>query len=133
MKSIINIISKYPISLFLTAVLWTLCLINVPETPLNDVTLIDKWTHIIMFLALCLAIWHEWRQDHKGERTDWYRLLFWAWLMPLLMGGAVELVQAYCTGGRRTGDWIDVIANALGCTLALVVGVATTWEKQKHA
>ena len=126
-------ISKYPISVFLTAALWTVCLINVPETPLNDVTLIDKWTHIVMFMALCLAIWHEWRQNHKGEKTDWCRLLFWAWLMPLLMGGAVEPAQAYCTGGRRTGDWIDVVANAIGCTLALVAGAAITWKNQKRS
>lgn len=129
MKSIINFILCYPLSLLLTAAIWVACLMSVPRTPLHDVTLIDKWTHIVMFMMLCLAIWHEWRQNHKGEKTKWGKLLLWAWALPLIMGGAVELVQAYCTDGRRTGDWIDVIANALGCTMALIVGAATTWKK----
>lgn len=35
------------------------------------------------------------------------------------MSGAIELLQAYCTGGRRSGDLADLVANAIGVSLAL--------------
>jgi type III secretory pathway component EscS len=38
------------------------------------------------------------------------------------MGGMIELVQAYCTGGRRSGEWLDLIADIIGVAVAAVVG-----------
>ena len=38
------------------------------------------------------------------------------------MSGLIELLQAYCTGGRRSGDWMDFLANSVGATLALALG-----------
>ena len=52
------------------------------------------------------------------------RLFLWAWLMPIVMSGCIELLQEYCTGGRRSGDWIDLAANATGVTLAALIGMA---------
>ena len=54
------------------------------------------------------------------------RLLFLAWLSPILMSGLIELLQAYCTGGTRSGDWIDLAANAIGVTMAAVLGMVVT-------
>lgn len=39
------------------------------------------------------------------------------------MGGLVEIAQAYCTGGRRTGDWLDFAADAIGATLGGLIGI----------
>lgn len=30
--------------------------------------------------------------------------------------------QAYCTGGRRSGEWLDLAANATGVVLAAFIG-----------
>ena len=49
--------------------------------------------------------------------------LFWAWLAPIAMSGVLELLQEYCTGGHRNGDWLDFAANATGVTLAAVIGL----------
>jgi hypothetical protein len=38
------------------------------------------------------------------------------------MGGLVEIVQATCTNGVRSGEWLDFFADAIGSTLALVMG-----------
>ena len=46
-----------------------------------------------------------------------------AFLAPLLMGGLIELAQAYCTGGRRSGEWLDFLANSLGVVLGTLVGL----------
>lgn len=39
------------------------------------------------------------------------------------MGGVIEILQAYCTGGRRSGEWLDFAADALGSTIALLIGI----------
>jgi VanZ family protein len=39
----------------------------------------------------------------------------------MLMGGVIEILQAYCTGGRRSGDWIDFLADAVGVLLAQLI------------
>jgi hypothetical protein len=40
-----------------------------------------------------------------------------------VMSGVLELLQEYCTFGRRSGDWLDLAANATGVTLAVVIGL----------
>ena len=52
-------IKKYPISLFLVVAIWIICLIPIPETPLDDVPMIDKWTHFVMYGSLCSVIFAE--------------------------------------------------------------------------
>ena len=54
-----HFIRKYPLSLLICVAIWILCFIDIPETPLDNVSLIDKWTHIVMYLGLCLVLWWE--------------------------------------------------------------------------
>ena len=56
----------------------------------------------------------------------------WAWLAPVLMSGLIELLQAYCTGGRRSGDWLAFAANALGVTLAAVIGILAVRSRARR-
>lgn len=51
------------------------------------------------------------------------RLFLWAFLAPVAMGGLVELAQAYCTGGRRSGEWFDFVANSVGVVLGTLIGI----------
>ena len=39
------------------------------------------------------------------------------------MSGIIELFQEYCTGGHRSGDWLDFAANATGVTIAALIGL----------
>ena len=104
------------------AMIWILSLIPFfPETPLDNVEFIDKWVHILMYGCSFIVVWIEYTRKHR--RADYEKLFFWAWLAPILMSGAIELIQEYCTGGRRSGDWLDLAANASGVTLAAVVGL----------
>ena len=45
-------IKNYPLSSLLVVAIWVVCLIPIPETPLSDVNLIDKWTHFVMYGSL---------------------------------------------------------------------------------
>ncbi len=103
------------------AMIWILSLIPIfPEMPLTDVEFADKWVHIVMYGCTFIVVWIEYTRKHK--HADYEKLFFWAWLAPIVMSGVLELLQEYCTGGRRSGDWLDLAANTTGVTLAAVVG-----------
>lgn len=113
-------IRKYPLSVFVCAVIWILCFMDIPETPLDKVSLIDKWTHIVMYWGLCLLMWWEHLRAHAYIYNKVW-MVTWGSLFPLLMGGIIEILQAHCTGGRRSGDWVDFLADAIGVLLALLI------------
>lgn len=51
-------IKRYSLGLLVIAVITYLSLMHVPEIPeVEDVPLIDKWTHMVMYATLTLAIW----------------------------------------------------------------------------
>jgi VanZ family protein len=121
MNYLYHLITKYPFSCFIIAVIWIICLIPIPENPLSEVRMIDKWTHVAMYGGLCIVIWIEYLRHHCT--ADWTKLLIGAVLAPALMGGLVEIVQATCTGGRRSGDWLDFAADAIGVAAGLFIGL----------
>lgn len=112
---------SYPLSALCVVAIWYLSIWFIPpETPLNGVAFIDKWTHFAMYGGTCSVVWYEYIRSH--ERLDARRLFLLAWLAPVLMSGVLELVQAYCTT-NRSGEWLDFAANATGCTLGAAVGL----------
>lgn len=114
-----KIIRKYPISAVLLALIWVACFIDVPDTPLKNVSLIDKWTHIAMYLVLGLSI--GWEGTLRQRKADVAGLVVKVLMLPALMGGLIEVLQANCTGGRRSGDWLDFVADAVGAAVALAI------------
>ena len=122
MNRILNFAKRYPLTSLLVVAIWVLCLIpTVPETPLSSFSLIDKWTHLVMYGTLVAVIWWEYTRQHTTNNTR--RLFLLAFLAPVAMGGLVELAQAYCTGGRRSGDWYDFAANTIGVVLGTLIGI----------
>jgi VanZ family protein len=49
--------------------------------------------------------------------------LLLAIVYPILLGGLMELGQAYLTTCRN-GDWLDFIANTIGAIIAIPIGAA---------
>ena len=121
MKYLHHILRKYPISCFFLAVIWVAGFGTPPKTPLDHVSAIDKWAHTAMYLVTCGCIWTEYLRGHR--KVSARKLFLMAWLAPIVMSGAIELLQAYCTGGRRSGEWLDFAANATGVTLAALIGM----------
>ena len=160
-------IRNYPLSSLLIVAIWVVCLIPVPETPLNDVNLIDKWTHFVMYGSLTSVIWFEYIRRKKrqpsttpnpgpspgeveggkvsisnqdslsekvvtsslplhGERMPERqvrgRLFLGGVLCPIIMGGLIELAQAYLTT-CRSGDIYDFFCNSLGVLLGCLIGL----------
>ena len=121
MQKLFQISRKYPFSVLCIVLIWTLSLIPFfPETPLDNVKFIDKWTHLVMYGGTCTIIWIEYLRQHSV--IDKGKLFLWAWLAPIIMSGILELLQEYCTT-TRSGEWLDLAANSTGVTLAVAVGL----------
>ena len=74
-----HIIMAYPFATCLIVGIWVVCLMPVPETPLANISLFDKWVHMTLY--------------------------------------------ATCTGGNRSGDWLDFAANSIGVVVGNVIGM----------
>ncbi len=111
----------YPLSLLCIALIVVLSLTPFfPETPLDDVAFIDKWTHLVMYGGTCSVIWWEYLRSHR--RIDRLRLLLWAVAGIVMLGGLMELMQAYCTT-TRSGEWLDFWADSLGVLVGTAIGL----------
>ena len=130
MNYIVYFLKKYPLSLACIALIWYLSIWFSPpeEMELPSISFLDKWTHLVMYGGTCSVIWFEYLRHHRT--LDVKQLFVWAWLLPTLMGGLIELVQAYCTA-TRSGEWLDWLADAVGVTLAVGVGLMMKklWKK----
>lgn len=116
---------KYPFSALCVAAIWVLSLIKMPDVEVPGVELADKWVHFIMYASLCGVIWIEYMRCHKPGKYSAIKLFIVAWLLPAIMGGVLELLQAYCTT-TRSGDWLDFAANIIGVTIATAVMTPVT-------
>ena len=117
----VRFVRKYPLSLLCILLIWVLSLTPfLPETPFDDVQFIDKWTHLVMYGGTCSVIWFEYLRHHKV--IEWQKVLLLAVLGMILLGGLMELLQAYCTT-TRSGEWFDFWADSLGVLLGNAVGL----------
>jgi VanZ family protein len=114
-----SFIRKYPLSVLCLLLIVVLSLAPYfPETPLDNVQFIDKWTHLVMYGGTCAVVWWEHLRSHG---IIGYRFL---WLViggMVLLGGLMELLQAYCTT-TRSGEWLDFWADSVGVLLGNLVG-----------
>lgn len=112
---------RYPITFLLALAIVLLSLLPVPDVRMTvEVPLMDKWTHMVMYGVLTLVIWLEYIRAHRQMRG--LRLLLLAFLAPIAMGGALELMQAYLTT-CRSGEWLDFVANSIGAVVGAGCGL----------
>ena len=116
---------KYPFSLLCLALIFVLSFTPFfPETPFDHVKFMDKWTHFVMYGGTTGVIWWEHlRLCTKEARKPDLRALFrWAFVGMIILGGIVELGQAYCTT-TRSGEWLDFLADSIGVLLGTALGL----------
>ena len=116
-----HILTKYSFSCIIVIGTWILCFMTIPETPLSSVRFIDKWTHSLIYLVLGLSISLEYLRNTKQPSPKF--IVVWVWLIPIIMGGLIEILQSYCTNGNRSGEWLDFFADAIGSTIAVLIGI----------
>ena len=115
----IKYIRKYPLSLIIIAVIVFLSLFNPPQTKLDTITFIDKIAHICMYGGLELIIWMEYLRSHAAINKVKFILL--GIIAPIALGCVMELAQMMLTV-NRSGEWADVIADALGVLAGAAAG-----------
>ncbi|MGL4851345.1 MAG: VanZ family protein [Phocaeicola sp.] len=116
---IYNYLKNYPLSIALVIVIGYLSFFTPPQTELSEINHFDKFAHIAMYGGLSFVLWMEYLRSHKTVNRG--RLIISTYLLPFLLSGIIELLQAYCTE-NRSGEWFDLGANSLGILLAGMVG-----------
>lgn len=123
-------IRRHPISVILILVIWYLSLFTPPKTELANVRFIDKWAHLLMYGSLAFVLWMEdWRVRKASPSMPRTLALY---IGPVAMSGLIELAQAYCTTDR-SGDWLDLAANAIGALAGIVLSGMLTRKMRKKA
>ena len=123
-------IRRHPISVILILVIWYLSLFTPPKTELANVRFIDKWAHLLMYGSLAFVLWMEdWRGRKASPSMPRALALY---IGPVAMSGLIELAQAYCTTDR-SGDWLDLAANAIGALAGIVLSGMLTRKMRKKA
>lgn len=123
-------IRRHPISVILILVIWYLSLFTPPKTELANVRFIDKWAHLLMYGSLAFVLWMEdWRVRKASPSMPRALALY---IGPVAMNGLIELAQAYCTTDR-SGDWLDLAANAIGALAGIVLSGMLTRKMRKKA
>ncbi len=123
-------IRRHPISVILILVIWYLSLFTPPKTELANVRFIDQWAHLLMYGSLAFVLWMEdWRVRKASPSMPRALALY---IGPVAMSGLIELAQAYCTTDR-SGDWLDLAANAIGALAGIVLSGMLTRKMRKKA
>lgn len=110
-------LKKYPISLTIIAVVIYLSFFKPPSLEVGKIVGIDKVAHLCMLCRLVRYAVDRVPAQPLQIRRCVVACLVGAVLCPVLMSGAIELLQEYCTT-YRGGDWFDFLANICGVTLA---------------
>ena len=123
-------LKKYPISLTIIAVVIYLSFFKPPSLEVGKIVGIDKVAHICMYAGLSGMLWIEFLRNHRKYDDVLWHAWIGAVLCPVLMSGAIELLQEYCTT-YRGGDWFDFLANICGVTLATLFSPSSLDDEKK--
>ena len=116
-------LKAFKFTLLCIALIFYLCFFTPPKTDLDQISNFDKFVHMAMYAGTLGIFWIEyWRLFPFRRVWSRLKLALLAVVCPILMSGIIEILQAYCTGGRRSGDWRDFAANSVGVFLALLLG-----------
>jgi VanZ family protein len=95
---------------------------DVPAWPWAEKVQLDKWVHAFLFgvqgVLLAMALLHLRPEGHRNG------LLVWATVLAIAYGALVEVLQSVM-GDGRTGDVLDLLADAVGALLGLF------WMRQR--
>ncbi|HCO68115.1 MAG TPA: hypothetical protein DIT04_10235 [Dysgonomonas sp.] len=113
------------VPLLISLIIFYLCCLisfdNIPEVEIEWIIPLDKVVHFLMFFGLSGATAINYIHLKRG-RVEMWKLLLGAFLLPILYGGFIEIIQHYFFP-LRSGDWADFLADLLGSLTALPVAI----------
>lgn len=112
-------IMRWICTVVVSVVIIILSTIPVPDVPeLDNVPFFDKWVHFVMYGGLAMAVWFD--RTVICKRRMNHSIWTFLFVYPMVLGGLMELVQAYLTT-CRSGDWLDFFADAFGALIGLLL------------
>ena len=81
-----------------------------------DVNNPDKFSHMFAYFVWGVCITSDLWRDH----VPFSRRVVWAVVFPIIFGGLIELLQAYCFP-PRAGEWLDWFADFSGTVFGFVL------------
>lgn len=90
----------------------------------------DKVVHFVMFFTLSAICFIDYYLLWNRNPTV-LKWIFWCFVIPVLYGGAVELMQKYFFP-PRSGDWMDFYADLLGSLTATMLALIFLPRKRKQ-
>lgn len=119
MYAMVNIIQKFWLQLTLLILLIIAILSLWPATHLPNVPGSDKTHHIIGYTALIFPAALTKPKNH---------LFFFIGF--LLFSGVIEIIQPYV---NRYGEWLDMLANAVGLVFGVILAQIVQYFSHKSA
>jgi VanZ family protein len=83
----------------------------------------DKIVHFGMFFLLSAVSLLDYYKLHD-ESPPVFRWIFWGFVIPVIYGGVIEILQKYIFTSRSAemGDWIaDMLGSAMATLLAIIL------------
>ena len=140
----------YILSTLVACIIFFLCIIQLPDEtpPAFQIPYFDKIVHVLMYLGLAGTLlvehirkhyhysWKEMRfffmrkdtsRNAKINPISW-QSLFILFLIPLLYGGLIEIIQEYFVSSRA-GDVVDFLADLVGIIMAFAILRLAFWRK----
>lgn len=119
MKSLFKLITRNKFRTRILAGLWTLmifiaCLIPGRDVPSVNFPLMDKWVHFVIFGGFSF-LWLA-----TFQRTDLMKRIAF-FLLAVLFGYVVELLQGSGITSGRSYDMWDVLADGIGGALGVIL------------
>jgi len=119
MKILFNFFTQHKVRTKVIATLWTLmilvaCLIPGRDVPSVNFPLADKWVHFIIFGGFSFL----WLAVYQTTNFKKRLLLF---LLAVLLGYIVELLQGSGITSGRSYDMWDVLADSIGGALGVIL------------
>lgn len=115
-------------------ILYLCCLIptrDIPEVEFELPIPTDKIVHFLMYLGLSGATAINYIHGKRGL-VNMSFLLIGAFVLPILYGGLIEILQDLYFP-PRSGDWFDFLADALGSLAALPIAfIYRSYLLKKH-
>ena len=107
------------------------CLISSSDVPdLPQIIAWDKIAHFGMFFVLSAVSLFDYYRLHNGK-PKMSRWIFWGFVLPVIYGGAIELLQEYFFQSR-SAEMADFIADVLGSLTALLIALFLYKRFQKQ-
>lgn len=137
-----NFLQNYPLTLLTLVAIFYLSFFTPPKIPeLENVRFIDKWTHMVMYGGLTAVVLYEHFKLHglqgfklktvPADTLHWPHISVIAFWLPSVLGGVIEVMQEHCTDHRRSGEWLDFVADSLGALLVFMIVFALVRKERR--